>query len=371
MELGFKKGKYLFVPIVMVMITLFSLSPAQGGDVKPFYKNFYLELGAGGVYQHRKPIELIQPQDETAALPVPGKPFTHEIDDWAPFGKGTLGYLFNKKLSFELNFVALYAREKTHSAIPGGANLASGAIPGPSNTSIMPFLDGVSRSGQQGAELGGQGSNPNATTALGFNYKNNEYDLQLDINYSLTERGPLALQGLFGVGYTYFYQRASFNTKGIDYDNGRDSLSSTSEKIKDDLVGLRGGVKGKYNLFSGFYLNGSIVGSLYYRMSKFNGSQDFANVSLPFTGIPSSFSIKVRDVDKGFAPRLSCKIGIGKNFNSKLGVELFYNFESWWNMSMVDNPTVYLSGGADLVDHPARIGTQTVYQHFVGAKLVW
>ena len=356
-----------FVLVVFALLFVFTFI-SEASDAQPFYNKLSIGLEGGGVYQFRKAYKLIQHQDEVNAPATIGGPLDHDVSGWGGFGKLIFGYPVNEKSTIQLSISGLDIGTKKSSQISGG----TGPGGNPTNTTLLPFLDGSTFSNQQAVEIGGDKTNANAQANLGFDYLTTEADVQLDLVRAMGQRKNWDTKGVLGLAYAYFDQDASFATDGVDFDNSSPTHTQTKETLQDNLIGLKGGIKGIRDFNKALLLDCSLNVIFYYRMTNFKAEQNFVNASLPFTGSPANRNIGVGDSENNFVPRLQFRLGLIEKSTKRYGFEIFYAFDSWWNMTTVNNPTVRYTGTADVIDHPARISHgDCVCQHYVGLKLTW
>jgi hypothetical protein len=343
---------------------------AEEPEARSFLPNFYFKAKNGGIYQHHKDYKLIQPSDELAGT-QPGEPNHFDPDAWGWSGGGTIGYRVNERLAVETN--AAYLRvSRRHTVHVQGGDDENGA---PTFTSLLPILNGTILGGsEQAVEIGGQLQAPNTTAAVIFKYRNEEWDIQTDGVYTLfDDKKYCKADGIFGIGYAFFKQGASFDTTGINFDNGNPTYTYTYERLTDHMAGPRCGLRGELNIYPknpAVSLRASIIHSLYVARTHFKGEQDFTNAasdSKPRTA--TSSSIDMREHDTRIVPRLQCEVSLAGK--SKIDCEFFYAFDCWWNMSTVDNPTIMLVGGNNVIDDTAGIGTGGIYQHFIGGRFIF
>lgn len=361
----------VFVFLLGLLVFSSSCLVSEAVEGQPANQKLTIGLEGGGVYQRRDSYHLIQTQDEIFAAAAVGTPFEHDANAWGGFGTLIFGYVLDEKSGLRLSIGGAEVGTTDLSQVPGGSVAAAG---NPTNTSLMPFLDASTHSGQQAVEIGGDQSNANALADLKFTYKSTDVDVQLDFIREMKEVKGWGLDAVLGVAYAYFDQEASFSTTGVDYDNSNPTYTYTSETLRDNLVGLKAGLKGGHGLTKDLRLNCSMSAGFYYRMTNFKGQQSFDNASLPFSGVPTDYSIGVSDSDNNFVPRLQLKVALAQTAKTRYCLEVFYAFDGWWNMTSVDNPTVryQAAGSDDLVDHAARIaGDDAVFQHYIGLKLSW
>lgn len=369
MILFFRRTFFLFL---LGVLFLFSFCLAcEAAEGQPAGQKLTIGLEGGGVYQRRDSYHLIQTQDEIFAAAAVGTPLEHDADAWGGFGTLIFGYALDEKSGLQLSIGGTEVGTTDLSQVPGGS---AAGIGNPTNTSLIPFLDASTHSGQQAVEIGGDQTNANALADLKFTYKTTDVDVQLDFIRAMREVKGWGVDVVLGVAYAYFDQEASFSTTGVDYDNGNPTYTYTSETLRDNLVGIKAGFKGGHGFTKDLRLNCSMSAGFYYRMTDFKGQQSFDNASLPFTGAPADYSIGVSDSDNNFVPRLQLRVALAQTAKARYGLEVFYAFDGWWNMTSVDNPTVHYqaAGSDDLVDHAARIaGDDAVFQHYIGLKLSW
>ena len=196
-----------------------------------------------------------------------------------------------------------------------------------------------------------------------FKYQATNQRVNLDYSRLLLNRGQVEVNGIVGLGYAYFDQNSSIQTNGIDVDDSNPSTTYTYEDLSDNLVGLRMGLEGKYDINS-YVLDSSVIGSMYYRRTNLGGYQHFTNASLPFTGSPSNFGTAVNSSKDAFTSCLEGRWGITKKFKY-VDVGIFYVVDVWFNMSTIINPTVSYTT-RDVIDHPTKIGNDnTIFNSIV------
>jgi len=322
--------------------------------------NIEAEVGTSDLKQ--RPLKLLQSQNEKASVPTAGTPYSNSLGGWGEIGGIGVGYKMNPESEIKVSFESFNFETKNLYNLQAG-NSATG---NPSATTLVPFIDGSTRSSQQAAEVGGQANTPGAQGDIAFKYENADQHVNLDYSQLLLTHGQAKVNGIVGLGYAYFDQNSSIQTNAIDVDNGNPSSSYTYEDLTDNLVGLRLGLEGKDEINS-YVLDSSVIGSFFYRRTNFDGYQHFTNSSLPFTGSPSNFSTSVTNSKDAFTSCLEGKWGIIKKFKY-VDVGVFYVVDVWFNMSTIVNPTVSYTTH-DVIDHPARIGNDNTIFNSIMVKV--
>ena len=317
-------------------------------------KKMYVEIEEGAAYIKQITFKMIQSQNEPASPATPGQPFSNKINGWGNLAGIGVGYKIDPDSDIKVSFSNFNLVSKDMYSLQAGNNLGFN----PTATSLLPFIDGSTRSSQQAAEIGGQSNSPNALAAITFKYGDQDDNINLDYSHILLKYKQSEISGIVGLSYAYFDQNMSLITNAIDFDNNLPTNTFTHEELNDNLIGLRFGIEDKYNL-QDYILDSSIIDSLFYRRTDFQGYQQFVNASLPFTGAQSNFNTTVKSSKDAFTDRLQGKIGISKQFKC-IDIGIYYLVDVWFNMSTIVNPTVQSSASHDTIDHPARIGNDNV-----------
>lgn len=185
-------------------------------------------------------------------------------------------------------------------------------------------------------------------------------DTFLGLNRTVLKKTNTEIHGIVGIAYAHFEQDFEHEITGTDSFNGLPNRSDLDEDLRDNLFGLKGGLRLSHRVTKKFQIEGSIFGGVYYRKSKLDADQTLTNVLIGSTSTLIDTSASVNDRDSHFVPRTECKIKVKYKINDRWDLAIFSGVGAWWHMSKVNNPEdvsgVMPVAGPALIDRPVHIG---------------
>lgn len=252
-----------------------------------------------------------------------------DLDDWG-WGYGVcIGATniapFTVEANFEQSFIS-FEEDRSMPIVGSGPNIP-----------IIPFIDE-----NHGTRGKGLLANINSPGSYNFEYDMDSFSANIVGVYDLINDNDFRISVFGGPSWMRFSQRYKVNTSGTITGIGT-TTSMTNEKLIDDLWGTRLGIKGEKKITDKFSISVSGMGDLFYRRSEFKGTQDFSNAITAdsvFILSTESTSLGKKLKDNGFTPHLTSEIDVSYQLFPNVTVSAFYQFDFWWNLTRINNPTV-------------------------------
>lgn len=332
-----------------------------------------IKVGGGAYFLHRKNYRLIQPQNEREAVArqTVGDPFEYDQHGLGAFGNVALEHPINDCWSIGAGFLGATMETSQFRPVPGGGNSVGGLI---ENASVIPLLNNLGAETGMGAavELGGDPNNRNATVDTNFKYDSQQYDVNLDlIREKIFSCKDFRVDGLVGFGYTRINQDTDLHTRGINVNNIATVETNTSEALRDNLYGGRVGFRTRHPINNKLAIFTKVIGGFYSDSIRYEGHQEFSNAAfVGFVG-NNNFEIQQNLSESRFVPRLEAQVAVGYQLTRDLSIAASYRFDSLWEVSNADHPTVRFNNvDRDVINRPVQIGAENLTQHFIELKLV-
>ena len=155
-----------------------------------------------------------------------------------------------------------------------------------------------------------------------------------------------------------FEQDFEHEITGINADNGLLNSSDLDEDLRDNLFGLKGGLRMSHRVTKRFQIEGTVFGGAYYRKSKLDADQTLTNMNPFFYVDYIDASVSVNDRDSHFVPRAECELKVKYKINDRWDLAFSSGIGAWWHMSRVNNPE---NGSGNFaagiqIDKPVHIG---------------
>lgn len=299
--------------------------------------------------------------DFAAAVSSAFDPISFSLDDWGwGYGVG-LGTKEFAPFTFEANFEQSFISFEENRTIPNSISGGSFTMP------VMPFID------ENHGTLG-NGFALNLDPALSpgsytFEYDMNSYSANILSVYDLHYDNGFTMTFVGGPSWMRFSQRYKVDTSGRPIFIPGSTTSTTEERLIDDLWGVRLGVEGRKKFGDRFSIALSGMGDFFYRYSKFKGTQDYNN-ALTSDGLQSA-SLEKKLTDTGFTPHLTSEIDFSYRIFPTVTLSLFYQFDYWWNLTHINNPTINYSVGFFLPGSgPITIEEENVSAQSFGGEVI-
>ncbi len=259
---------------------------------------------------------------------------SYGINKWGG-GYGVDVLLPNKELvDIQVSFEQYFMSGKQNDLVPGNAA---------SLFATMAFIDGKRRGPRNthgffisAAPVG------NAPGEVNLSYTLNHYMISLAAVRNLWKQDSIAVDLFVGPSYAVFSQEYLFKTRGCEPGTNTAATSSTKEELSDYLFGGEIGVKGKMNVWKGFFISLKQDFGLFARRSHFYGRQNVVNVAVAAPGAFAGLTalINARDVDTGFTSRFTSNAAFGYDLADWISIKVFYEFDMWLNLTRINNIVV-------------------------------
>ncbi len=340
-------------------------------------KKLKVEVGGGAFFLHRKKYRLIQFQNERerVATQTVHDPYEYSAEGLGAFGNIALEHPIQGDFSMNVSFQGQDLESHESRPVPAGTTSGPGTLI--DHASVIPLLTELGKETGLGSavEIGGKPNDPDSTADTNFKYNTQEYDFAMDFyrNKLYTcEKMKLEVDGLIGWGYMRVNQNFDLHTKGTNVNNQGITETNTSEALRENLFGGRFGMRSrmsdfiipKLSLFSKF-----IVG-FYGNATNYDGVQEFNNASFVGFNGDNDFQLKVNEGMQRFVPRLQSQTGFAYKITPDFCAAVSYRCDFLMNMSNIDHPeAVFNNVDRDVINHPVRIGSENVTQHYIEVKL--
>lgn len=208
--------------------------------------------------------------------------------------------------------------------------------------------------------------------SVDLKYKLNYYSISMNAVINAVNSKCLNLDIVSGPVYARFAQNFEVKTTGTDpAASGIPTTSKTDEELIDHLFGGRLGLRAKTPLSKKMNLSVSQICDLFLRTTYFDGTQEINNASgttgtVQFIGIREYINIKKRQT--GIVPRFQTNVSLGYDITDWISASLFYNFESWLNLSRIENSIVTANLTA-LINGPTDLKSENIFSHMIGGRI--
>lgn len=266
-------------------------------------------------------------------------------------GKIVVDYNINDKDSIEFSFQGASAGSDSTRRIVADLN---GSLP------VVPVIDGRSFGTNQHflSFVGNPDGTPNIRVK--FEYETWYVDTFLGLNRTMYKKDNTELHGIVGLSYAHFEQDFKHKMTGeIPFIFPVFNHSILGENIRDNLFGLKGGIRLSSNITRKFQVEGAVFGGAYYRKSKLEADQELIHAGIPFTLVTTNVFASVNDRDSHFVPRAEGNLKVKYKINERWNLAFSSGVGSWWHMSNVNNPepaSGNLSNTGTPIDRPVHIG---------------
>ncbi len=176
-----------------------------------------------------------------------------------------------------------------------------------------------------------------------FEYDSWYVDTFLGLDRSLLKKSNTELHVIAGLAYARFEQDFKHIITGISVQNvdglgnGISQSAKLDEDLRDNLFGLKGGLRLGYKVTKRFQFEGGVFSGVYYRSSKLDADQTMVNVDLVNVD-PFNVNANRTDRDSDFVHRVEGNLKLKFMVNSRWGLEFSSGVGTWWGMSKVNNP---------------------------------
>ncbi len=323
------------------------LQPSDTRELKYGTMSFTLESGANFLsrrddfgYVFSILAEVLPPGLSSVGshFPVIEGPCTN-YDSLGGGSEITVGYPINDKYSIEFSFQGASASSgRSSSLVPTFPTLGY----------IVPVIDGqnIGVNDDQLVSL----SLLSGRTKL--DYESWYVDTFLGLNRTVLKNTNTELQGIVGLAYAHFEQDFEHKMIGTG-----PSSSNLDEDLRDNLFGLKGGLRLSRRVTRKIQIEGSVFGGAYYRKSKLDADQELINVSAIYRDINAS----VNDRNSHFVPMSEGILKVRYKINDQWDLAFSSGASAWWCMSNVNNPKpmsgfVNIMSGGNRIDRVVHIG---------------
>ncbi len=343
-----------------------------------------IEVGGGAYFLNRNNYKLIQPQDETQNITTQTVGNANEFDTQ---GLGSFGDIMVERpiagdFSLSASFLGATLENDDYRGLQAGTNQGVGGAV--TRASVIPLLNELGKQTIIGGiptgaaiEIGGKPNDQNALADTYFSYESQQFDVAVDvIRNSLYSCNDLHIDGIIGWGFTHVNQDFELTTSGINVNNAGITTTKTVESLQDNLFGGRVGMRARKPLFGKLHVLCKLVAGFYNDSVNYTGSQSFRNANFAGGFVAHNFDV-LQDLSADrFVPRLDTETALTYPLTSRWDLAASYHFNVIWGLSNIDHPSVVFKPGAgvtshDEIDHPVRIGTETVTQHYLELKLAY
>lgn len=273
-------------------------------------------------------------------------------------------YNINDKDSIEFSFQGASAGSDSTRRIVADLN---GSLP------VVPVIDGRSFGTNQHflSFVGNPDGTPNIRVK--FEYETWYVDTFLGLNRTMYKKDNTELHGIVGLSYAHFEQDFKHTMTGeIPFFFPVFNNSSLEENIRDNLFGLKGGLRLSSNVTRRFQVEGAVFGGAYYRKSKLEADQALILAGIPFAGITNVFA-SVNDRDSHFVPRAEGNLKVKYKINDRWDLAFSSGVDAWWRMSNVNNPepaSGNVAATGTPIDRPVHIGdNDRLMEYHVGLAI--
>ncbi len=342
-----------------------------------------VEVGGGAYFLDRKNYKLIQPQDETqnVATQTVGNPNEFDTQGLGSFGDILVEHTIDGDFSLAASFLGATLENDDYRGVQAGTDQGVGGLI--KRASVIPLLNELGKQTIIGGaangsaiEIGGKPNDLNSLADAYFSYESQQFDVAVDvIRNNLYICKDLQIDGIIGWGFSHVNQDFELATRGINVNNAGVVTTKTVESLQDNLFGGRVGMRSRKHLFGKIDLTCKLIGGFYNDAVNYTGSQSFRNASFAGRGAVNNFDV-LQDLSANrFVPRLDTETSLIYPLSSQLQIAASYRFDVLWGLSNIDHPSViFKNAGAastDEIDHPVRLGTETVAQHYMELKLAY
>jgi hypothetical protein len=303
---------------------------SQTGPIELKYGKMSFTLGSSGKFLSRRDGFGYIFYNRNAA---PSIWTNRERPNYDSFGGGaeiTVGYTIDDKNSIEFSFQGASTGSDSSRAIMSDTN---GSDP------FVPVIDGQSFGPNQQMLMlsGAPDGTPSISTKL--EYDTWYVDTFLGLNRVMLKKTNTELHGIVGLAYAHFEQDFKHTITGTSLTNGLINSSDLDENLRDNLFGLKGGLRLNRRVTKRFQIEGTVFGGAYYRKSKLDADQRLIFAYIPFTGgTLTNVSASVNDRDSHFAPRAEGNLKVKYKINDRWDLAFSSGVSGWWGMSKVNNP---------------------------------
>ena len=263
-----------------------------------------------------------------------------------------IGYPINDKYSIEFSLQGASASSERTSQLlsnTGGVIHTVPVIDGQSFGHI--FQGNPVKSDQQVLFIiGSPDANRNLRTKL--DYETWYVDTFLGLDRTVLKKTNTELHGIVGLAYAHFDQDFEHEITGTHILNGIHSSSVLDEDLRDNLFGVKGGLRLNCRVTKRFQIEGSVLGGAYYRKSKLEAGQTLKNLLIGGQVGGVYYSAFVNDHDSHFVRRAEGNLKVKYKINDRWGLSFSSGVDAWWRMSKVNNP---MSGSSNFTGTSAPI----------------
>ncbi|MCP4269349.1 MAG: hypothetical protein GY777_27895 [Candidatus Brocadiaceae bacterium] len=305
--------------------------------------SFTLESGANFL-SRRDSFGYVFSFASTGGTPVTGGQRIN-YDSLGGSGKFTIGYPIKDNLSLEFSF------QGTSAGSERSGRLVS--VNGGGHFDGVPVIDGQRfDSNDQLLLLYG-----NYRTKL--EYESWNIDTFIGLDRTALKKSNTELHTIVGMSYVHFEQDFEHEAIGTNTLASLPVSSDLDEDLRDNLFGLKGGLRLNSRVTRKIQIEGSVFGGAYYRKSKLDADQELINVSAVSGGTIRDINASVNDRDNHFVPMTEGTLKVKYKINDRWNLAFSSGVNAWWNMSRVNNPRPR-SGNIDLtgnnfIDEPTHI----------------
>lgn len=356
--------------IALIIVILLALQKDCFSGETPSKELFHVNLSGSAVYVDRsnkfKIANTGHWTNRFNRIDGGEKPLEYDIDSWGG-GYGIEAVLpEDDGIGLEFLFDQFFLLKNDKKTVPG---VAAGEL------AVMPFIDGTPHGRNQTYGFfiaSGMGAGNSSPGSVDLKYKLNYYSISINSVIRAVNSKHLNLDIVSGPVYARFAQDFEIRTSGTEASgSGMPTTSDTDEKLIDHLFGGRLGARAIIPLSKKLSLSASQICDLFLRTTYFDGKQEINNAS-GATGLVN-FTRLTKDIDieryqAGITPRFQTRVSMNYEITSCISASIFYNFESWLNLSRVENSIVTANLTA-LINGPTNIKSDNIASHEIGGKI--
>ncbi len=214
---------------------------------------------------------------------------------------------------------------------------------------IVPVIDGQSfESNDQLLVL------PSNQFRTKLDYESWYVDTFLGLNRTVLKKTNTELHAIVGLSYAHFEQDFEHEITGTNTFTLSPARNDLDEDLRDDLFGLKGGVRMCRRVTRKFQIEGSVFGGGYYRKSKLDADQTLIDVFAVSGGVIRDINASVNDRDSHFVPMSEGTLKVKYKISDQWDLAFSSSVSAWWRMSNMNNPKP-MSGGINLISGGNRI----------------
>ncbi len=268
-----------------------NLQPTDTIELKYGKMSFTLEGGANFL-SRRDDFGYVFGFLGTPGFPIEG-PRTN-YDSLGGGGEITVGYHINDKHSIEFSFQGASASSERSSSLVSTFPTLFTTV---GKIYIVPVIDGQSfESNDQLLVL------PSNQFRTKLDYESWYVDTFLGLNRTVLKKTNTELHAIVGLSYAHFEQDFEHEITGTNTSTFSPARNDLDEDLRDDLFGLKGGVRMCRRVTRKFQIEGSVFGGGYYRKSKLDADQTLIDVFAVSGGVIRDINASVNNRDSHFVP---------------------------------------------------------------------